>query len=283
MDMPQFDRYNCTDREFRSVKLYEGGKMPGETDEFYRQKSAYKTLNLLMMAGREGEYVRVCVEGQKPTGLFIRRWEDTMQALTDIFAVQCRCALSQKAAGKPLPHPLSRGDRGVNFRLMEAAGGTFAFTSTTEGEVLDDFVRGKQDPHALHMSIADGVPYLDFQEFLGEDYYYTDQREILLPPMVKMACGPCRTVEHEGIGPVRHYDIRFTHVDTDMEFRDDAELTAVLNELRTAAAEGLDDLAANRENAAVLRDGAHPYWKWKDAFRRLATQRMAMIYREYYR
>ena len=53
MDMPQFDRYNCTDREFRSVKLYEGGKMPGETDEFYRQKSAYKTLNLLMMAGRD--------------------------------------------------------------------------------------------------------------------------------------------------------------------------------------------------------------------------------------
>ena len=94
MDMPQFDRYNCTNREFRAVKLYEGGKMPGETDEFYRQKSAYKTLNLLMMAGREGEYVRVCVEGQKPTGLFIRRWEDTLEALTDIFAVQCRCALS---------------------------------------------------------------------------------------------------------------------------------------------------------------------------------------------
>ena len=28
------DRYGCTEREFRAVKLYEGGKMHGETDEF---------------------------------------------------------------------------------------------------------------------------------------------------------------------------------------------------------------------------------------------------------
>lgn len=277
------DRYNCTDREFRAVKVYEGGAMPNETDEFYRQKSPYKTLNLLMMEGREGEYVRVCVEGQKPNGLFICRWEDTLQVLTDIFTVQCRCARSQAADGKPLPHPLSRGDRGVNFRLMEAAGGTFAFTSTTEGEVLDSFVAGKQEPHALHMTICPGVPYLDFQEFLGDQYQYADQREILLPPMVKMECGPCRTVEHVDIGPVRHYDIRFTHVETDMEFREEAELSAVLHDLREAAADGLDDLARNREAAAVLGDGEHPYWKWKEAFRRLATQRMAMIYREFYK
>ena len=168
------ERYGCTEREFRAVKLYEGGKMPNETDEFYRQKSPYKTLNLLMMTGSEGERVRVCLEGQKPNGLFIRRWEDTMEALTDIFTVCCRCALSRKAEGRTLPHPLSRGERGVNFRLMEAAGGTFAFTSTSEGEMLDSFVRSKQDPHALHMTICEGVPYLDFAEFLGEDYHYTD-------------------------------------------------------------------------------------------------------------
>lgn len=39
--------------------------MPGETDEFYRQRFPYKTLNLLMMAGSEGERVRVCLEKQQ--------------------------------------------------------------------------------------------------------------------------------------------------------------------------------------------------------------------------
>ena len=133
------------------------------------------------------------------------------------------------------------------------------------------------------MTIADGVPYLDFQEFLGADYYYTDQREILLPPMVKMDCGPCRVVEHEGIGPVRHYDIRFTGVDTDCEHRDEGELTAVLNELHNAAADGLDNLTENREQAEVFRREDHPYWRWKEAFRQITMQRMAEIYREYYK
>lgn len=276
------DRYGCTDQEFRSVKLYEGGAMPGETDEFYRQKSPYKTLNLLMMAGREGERVRVCVEQQKPNGLFIRRWEDTLQALTDIFTVCCRCALRRKETYRPLPYPLSRGERGVNFRLMEAAGGTFAFTSTTNGEVLDSFVAGKQEPHALHMTIADGVPYLDMAEYLGEDYHYTDQREILLPPMVKMEHGPCRIAEHNGIGPVCHYNIRFTGMDIDFERQNEKNLIGILQELCSAAAEGLDDLAQTREAAAVFQDDNHPYWRWKKAFRLLVMQRMADIYRSYF-
>lgn len=279
--MERFDRYGCTEREYRSVRLYEGGQLCGETDEFYLQRSPYRTLNLLMMAGREGEYVRVCLENQTPNALYIRRWEDTLQALTDIFTVCCRCAVSRRAAGKELPHPLSRGDRGVNFRLMEAAGGTFAFTSTTEGEVLDSFVKGKQDPHALHMAIADGVPYLDFPEFLGQDYRYPDQREILLPPMVKMEQGPCDIREHDGIGPVSHYHIRFTGI-MEVRLQNEAELTAILTKQRDAAAEGLDDLARNRENAAVLRDDDHPYWKWKEAFSQLAGQRMAEVYRSFY-
>jgi hypothetical protein len=40
--------------------------------------------------------------------------------------------------------------------------------------MLDSFVRNKQDLRALHMCFTDGVLYLDFAEFLGEDYHYTD-------------------------------------------------------------------------------------------------------------
>lgn len=214
--------------------------------------------------------------------MFILRWEDTMQAMVDIFTVQCRCAQWQKNAGKPLPHPLSRGERGVNFRLMEEAGGTFAFTSTTHGAMRDSFVRKKQEPHALHMTITDGVPYLDLEEFLGDDYEYPEQREILLPPMVKMEHGPCWIEEHKDIGSVRHYDVRFTGVNMDFARQNEDGLIRTLNELREAAAAGLDDLAQCCEDAAVFRDESHPYWKWKEAFRLLTTQRMADVYRKYY-
>ena len=205
-----------------------------------------------------------------------------MQAMVDIFTACCRCALRRKEAYGPLPYPLSRGERGINFRLMEAAGGTFAFTSTTQGEMLDDFVRSKQDPHALHITIADGVPYLDMKEFLGDDYQYAEQKEILLPPMVKMEYGSCRIMEHDGIGPVSHYNVRFTGMDLDFERQNEKHLAGILRELCSAAAAGLDDLAQNREAAAVFQDDNHPYWQWKKAFRQLVMQHMADIYQLYF-
>ena len=61
------------------------------------------------------------------------------------------------------------------------------------------------------------------------------------------------------------------------------EHKVTLNDLRTAAADGLDDLTENKENAAVLRDEDHPYWKWKEAFRQKTMQRMAETYRKYYK
>ena len=276
-------RYGCTRREYLAVKLYEGGEMPRDMDEFYLQKAPFQTLNLLMMQGTEGERVRVCVEDQKPNGLFIRRWEETAQALTDVFTVMCRCAMSRKEAGCPLPAPLSRGERGVNFRLMEAAGGTYAFTSTTQGEMLDSFVRKKQDPHGLHITLGEGVPYLDFTEFLGSDYYYEEQHEILLPPMARMECTDSWVQVHENIGEVKHYAVRFTGIEMPREIREEGELLPILESLAAEAADGLDDLRENKAQAAVLQDEGHPYWRWKEAFRQLTLRRMYAVYQSFYR
>ena len=100
--------------------------------------------------------------------------------------------------------------------------------------------------------------------------------------MVRMEHGPCELREHDGIGPVHHYEIRFTGVDSNFEFVDEAALTATLTELRDVASEGLDDLAQNRDNAAVFHDPDHPYWQWKAAFRQLTMQRMEETYRNFY-
>lgn len=270
------------ERVKKAVMFYERKKMPDDPDEYFCQEQPYKTLNLLMMEGTKGEYVRVCIEDQKPNGLNIRRWEKTLEILTDIFEAQCRYACHQARIGAPLPHPLSRGDRKVNFDLMRAAGATVALTSTTAGEVLGSFVKKKQDPHALRFTLGEGIPYLDYADFLGADYHYTEQREVLLPPMVQMQFGPCQVKDWPGIGPVCHYDIKLTGFGTDIGYEDERNLTQTLTDYASEAADGLDDLALKKEAAAVFSDPDHAYWKWKRAFRQLVLQRMQKIYESCY-
>ena len=129
-----------TRQELSAINFYQGCGVFTERDPFYQQSSAYRTLNLLMMPGRDGERVRVCIEKQNPDNICITRWDKTLEVLCDLFTVLCKYASDRAAQGKPLPGPLERGDRGVNFELMRQGGGTIAFTSTSKAEVLDDFL-----------------------------------------------------------------------------------------------------------------------------------------------
>ena len=269
-------------REINALLLYQGCGVPGEIDVFYQQHSAYKTFNLLMMAGKEGEHVRVCVEGQRPTELYVRRWEKTLEVLTDIFTMQCKYAIEQKNKGKPLPNPLERGDRGVNFRLMQEAGGTFAFTSTSKEEVLDLFLHGKENPHVLHITLGEGVPYLDFEGFLGNAYSFSEEREVLLPPMVPMSCGTCRIVGHPDLGPIYHYDLRLEGFKTTEAAVDEAELEAFLENNAEGAAQGMADLVRKKKEAVIFKQEDHIYWRWKEVFQKLTLQRMRAIYEQYF-
>ena len=256
-------------REINALLLYQGCGVPGEIDVFYQQHSAYRTFNLLMMAGKDGEHVRVCVENQRPTELYIRRWEKTLEVLTDIFTMQCKYAIEQKEKGKALPNPLERGDRSVNFRLMQEAGGTFAFTSTSKEEVL-------------HITLGEGVPYLDFEGFLGNAYSFSEEREVLLPPMVPMTCGAPRIVGHPDLGPIYHYDLKLAGFRSLEAAEDEAELAVFLETNAEEAAQGLADLVRKKKASVIFDQEDHIYWKWKEAFRQLTLQRMRAVYEVYY-
>lgn len=269
-------------REINALLLYQGCGVPGEIDVFYQQASAYRTFNLLMMAGKEGEHIRVCVEGQRPTELYIRRWEKTMEVLTDLFAIQCKYAVEQKENGKTLPNPLERGDRGVNFRLMQDADGTFAFTSTSKEKVLDLFLHGKENPHVLHINLGEGVPYLDFEDFLGNAYSFSEEREILLPPMVPMTLGYCWIVDHPDLGTIYHYDLKLEGFKTKGASVDEAQLDEFLKANAAGAAQGLADLVHRKKEADIFKREDHIYWRWKEAFQILTLQRMRAIYEAYF-
>lgn len=271
-----------TRQELSAVNFYQGCGVFTEQDPFYQQNSAYRTLNLLMMPGRDGERVRVCIEKQNPDSICIARWDKTLEVLCDLFTVLCKYASDRAQQGVPLPGPLARGDRGVNFELMRQGGGTIAFTSTSKAEVLADFLIGKQEPHVLHITLGGKVPYLDFEDFLREKYSFADEREVLLPPMVAMTCGECEIREHPQLGPIRHYHLTLEGFHPDGEMQDEQALTETLNIHAEAAAEGLRDLVKHRLDADILRDESHPYWTWKAAFRRLVLQRMQGIYGQYF-
>ena len=266
----------------KAVMFYERKKMPDDPDVFFCQEQPYKTLNLLMMEGNRGEYVRICEEGQKPNGLYIRRWEKTLEVMTDIFTAQCAYACRKAAEGQEMPGNTKRGERGVNFEMMQELGATFAYTSTSKNEARKTFVEGKMNPHLLTFCPAPGIPYLDYEDFLGDDYSNKPQREILLPPMARITWQFRGKEQWHHIDDVCFYDVQLTGYGMPLEFQDEQKLLDHLAANATRAARGLEDIVRNRAKSVVLGNPRHPYWQWKRNFRQLVLQRMQAIYKEFY-
>lgn len=271
-----------TQQETNAVLLYEGCGVPGEYDEFFQPTKAYQSLNLFLMEGQDGERVRICIEGQQPDSIYIQQWKKTLEVLETLFQVQCEYACQQKRKGRPLPNPLVRGDRKVNFDQMCAVGGTVAFTSTTKNIECDDFLAGKQDPHFLHVTLGEKVPYLDFEGFFGSTYGFPEEREVLLPPMVHMTHSDCSIKHHAKFGPVCHYNVTFAGFGADITTEDNQHLMEFLGANAADADEGLRDLVNNKQGSDIFQNEDHIYWKWKAAFRQLAMQRMLEIYKCYF-
>ena len=271
-----------TYQETNVVRLYQGSGVPGEQDVFYQQTKAYYAINLLMMEGQEGERIRICKEGQHPNSLYIHRWPETLDVLVMLFRVQCKYACQQIIQRKPLPNPLVRGERKVNFDQMCAAGKTVAFTSTSRNTLCDDFVIGKQDPYVLHITLGERIPYLDFEDFFGSTNSLPEEHEVLLPPEVIMTFGHSWTQIHDEIGPVRHCNIECKGLDIKVKPEDETLLIEYLNTNTTSAAEALCDIVRNKLEAYAFKDTEQIYWKWKAAFRKLAIQRMHEVYKHYF-
>lgn len=269
-----------TDREVNALLLYEGCHVPGKYGDFYTLSKPYQTWNLLMMPGKIGEQVRVCVEGQTPHSLYIEEWKKTLSVLTDIFTAQCKYAIYRNPDGQELSAPLFRGDRAANFGLMEQCSGTFALTSASKGEFLTKFLKGKEEPHLLDISVDGDIPYFDYSDFFGEDYVYFDEQEVLLPPYIRMEVSELSDLELEEIGAVQHYKINLTGFDEIVVVASEVDMMAYLDENCQVSAMGLAELVRRREMDALPPE--HPYWKWKETFQALCRLRMQDIHRAWF-
>ena len=274
--------YGITDDEVDALLLYEGCGVPGKYGEFYSPAEAYQTFNLLMMPGTAGEEVRVLKEGQYPRSIYITEWAKTLDVILDIFTAQCKYAYGVDREGKSIREGLFRCDRLVNVELMNQEGGTFALTSTSLEDFKVRFLENKEDPRILRITLGEKVPYFDYMGFFGDKYAFSTEREVLLPPLLKMEIqeGPAKCVK--GKGPYGSYIVHFDGFDMDRAEQqnvDEYDLIALLEANAEAAAESLKKM----KKYLALPDEDDPYWKWKAAFQKLTLRCMGNIYKRYFR
>lgn len=269
-----------TDHEVNSLLLYLGSGVPGKYDRFYTCPDAYKTFNLLMMPGVEGEQIRVCIENQKPNSMYIREWKRTLDTIIDIFTAQCKYTVYRNVLGKPVPGPLYRADRSINFELMQETNATIALTSTAIGGYQKTFLQNKLNPHVLIIQLGQKVPYFDYEGFFQDQYVFSDEREVLLPPYIHMLAEKTYVDTVEGIGEVTHCEINLDKFHTKIIAEDEEELIDELDRYCEDAAQGFKKFVESKDLSVIPEN--HPYRKWKEKFQTLCRLCMQNVYISYF-
>ena len=272
--------FDIKDEEILDLCLYEGCGDSVRPGLFYQLPNAYQTFNLLMMDGLIGENIRIGKEKQSPNGVYIRNWRRTISVFKNVFAVMCKYYTNMENVPDI---EMYRADRQINTDMMFEHGKTIAFTSTSTAEFLENFARGKKNLTYLKCSLSHKVPIADFEAILGDDYVYSDEAEVLLPPWLSIK-------NMEDTGKKVHPDEAGEKIGTysvvfgDMSFDDCSntreELTKILDENCEGAANTLDKFRNNPdmlENADV-KDYPQ-YTAWKDAFRKLINIEMSEMWK----
>ncbi len=284
------------DNEIAALCLYEGCGGSTKASAFYQNPNMYQTLNLIMMEGLEGEKARICQEGQRPDGCYIREWEKTLEVMTDIFTAQgkymnyCRKNNSGDTCKEGQVNTVYRVDRRANYEMMCGLNRTFAFMSTSKAEYLKGIADLKKELVLLELTYDSTGFYIDYENVLKEDYVYLNEQEILFPPFLKLEnVQECELTEDEKqrfeIGredKVRKYQIRLGRFIYQDEIPDEIELITKLDKNKNIAADILDNM---RIQGTIEMDAESQdiYTSWKRDFQQLAWQCFSNIGRAYER
>lgn len=267
-----------TDKEIDSICLYGGSSIAGKPGRFYQLQNAYQTFNLLMMEGLDGELTRVCTEKQNPDDIYIRDWRRTLEVFTDIFQAQCRYREFAQQKRVCLPQQLYRTDRKLNVEQMGKLGRTFAFTSISKAGYLPDFAARKQNPALLEIALDSSCPYLDLAAVLKDDYVYTREAEILLPPFIQAEVSGGNRLTEEQLNeyglpadkPVFIYQVSFGGFCEEESREDPYVLIQRLEQNCDSAAKVLKKIRKNRSWSGLTDEELKRYTEWKKSFSQLA-------------
>lgn len=281
-----------TEKEKDSIRFYQGdirkraedGSISNSLTEtgFYGIPSAYKTMNCLMFDGIDNEKERIAEGTAVLNPQVFQEIESVVDVFCDIFRAMCKCRSSNR---KNITY---RTDRRISVREMKMQGQTISFTSTSKENHPKEYFCKKKSLMLLEFVIPEGIPYLDFEEALGDDYYYADQKEILLPPFLrsvfyegKLTAGEEAYRDADDQPPEGKYIVvlegRTLPAQKGTDQEDILELQC-LTDRKTQMAEVLSRMIAQEE---LSQQEVQEYCAWKEDFRKIIIAKFCGIQSEY--
>ncbi len=161
-----------TKEEIRAVRYYIGDVRNLPEDGFWNDPKAYCLLNALFFPGIATETARLA-EGKI---LNLRILEDVPRLSTlfrNLFSVFRKSAAEQE-------YSVCRVERFSDYLMMQSAGKTVSFTSTSKNGFLPAY-QDRCGIALLRFAIPPGTPCIDMQKFFSH-YAKSAEAEILLPP-----------------------------------------------------------------------------------------------------
>jgi len=243
------------EKQLKAIRYYEGD-VKGE-DPFWGDPKAYVTLNSLFYDGIDTE-TRRAMEGKRLNPAILEDTDRLYELLKDLLDVFDLCQQKEDILSY-------RVERYSDYLEMKKEGRTISFTSTSS----DGFLKAYGDRIGIALMefhIAKGFPCICFSEVLEQDYLKADEKEILLPPNLKLNFAEVPLSEDEKEIRDANGDLPILKCIATVEgICTSAEETAVVQEEGRQA--GIRVYQALNHNRKPEKEDVLLYAEWKKTFR----------------
>lgn len=289
-----------TQKEMDAIRFYQGDTrkrakdgtfLEGMTEiGFYGIRSAYRTMNCLMFDGIDNEEERIAEGTADLNPQIFLEIEKVAEVFCDLFGAMCKCRreLDKDDSHRKRYHTVYRTDRGVSIQEMKKLGRTISFISTSKENELNEYFCKKKGLSLLEIVVSPEVPYLDFEQILGTDYHYADQREVLLPPFLNISLHEGKLTDKEteykdadGNPPKGKYILVLEGLDLGAEVAQNVNMGPTLGELAEDKEKIALILKKMTEKSAITEQEKEQYCHWKTRFRKMILAKFRDIENAY--
>ena len=284
-----------TEKEINAIRFYQGDvrKRIGGTcfsksereSGFFGIPKAYKTMNCLMFEGIDNEKERIAEDMSSLNPQIFREIEKVVDVYYDVFRAMCKCAKAGENDKKL--QTLYRTDRGISVEEMKKQGKTISFTSTSKDSCPKEYFRKKKKLTLLEIVMPSDIPCLDFEKIFGSEYYFADQKEILLPPFLcahfyegKLTEEEKEYRDAEGMPPQGKYTVVLANIIMPKQKKTMQECGAELQELARNKEKMANILEKLTKQDELTEQETKEYCDWKNKFRKIIIEGFETIQNE---
>ena len=179
-----FKALKCTKEEKEAVKIYTSEKYFRTQSPFYYREievdSMYEMYNTLFFSGLNNEKSRIYEEGKEVPYESLNMMENMLKFSRNFYTALYKT--SRKIIGST---KVSRVDRVATLEAMEDNDNVVVSNfSTTLGS--PDYTFSKRHTALVSGTVTRGVVAADFAEILKDNYYYSEEKELLIAPGTKV-------------------------------------------------------------------------------------------------